>query len=185
MNVLSSNLGQDPLAKDAKHKVLRQILVPMPYTMFSLGIAGLAAAMVATRRPRVLGCAAGFLLVELVFLVVVGALVSIVRTEGGNKIVWPVTAGIIFALMVIWPMMCAYPQWLRRAFEFITCCCCSKAKSPTDTQDKCKTCGGFVVSGKSPNPAAEGVQLCPTCGGDADKPLAAPSAMLALTMPED
>ncbi|CAN6270091.1 unnamed protein product [Urochloa humidicola] len=156
INVLTSTQGQDPSAKDAKHKAIRKFLVAMPYSLYSAGLAGLAAAMAATRRPRVLGCAAGYLLGELVFLVVMGALVTIARCDVDNDIVWPATGGILILIMLIWPMMCAYPKCLRRAFEWVFYCFAKPQIPATDTQQKCKTCGAFVVNGKFPNPAAAG-----------------------------
>lgn len=106
MNVLSSAQGQDPLEAGAKHKAMRKFLIAMPYSLFPAGLAGLGAAVSATRRPRLLGFACGVLLSELIFLVIMGGLVTFVRVDASVEIVFPVTAGILVALVYIWLLMC-------------------------------------------------------------------------------
>lgn len=110
INVLSSTQGQDPLAKGAKHTALRKFLIAMPYSLFPAGLAGLAAAMAVKRRQRLLGFAVSFLLGEMMSLIIMGGLITFVRADVSASIVWPVTPIILVVLLIIWPMVCAYPK---------------------------------------------------------------------------
>ncbi|KAL6652697.1 hypothetical protein ACP70R_011622 [Stipagrostis hirtigluma subsp. patula] len=158
ISVLSSQ-GKDPTAEGDTHTSLRKLLVSMPYVMFLVGFAGLAASMVATRRStRLLGCASGFLLAQLVLLVIVGGVVTIVRSDIDPCFVWPVTGTIVAVVIIIWTFMCSYPKWLR-------CCCATRElDNPSATQQKCTNCGAATVDGRSPTEAPEGAQKCPLCG---------------------
>jgi hypothetical protein len=100
INVLSSTQGQDPLAKGAKHTALRMFLIAMPYSLFPAGLAGLAAAMAVKRRQRLLSFAAGFLLGEMMSLIIMSGLVTFVRADVSASIVWTVTATILVVLLV-------------------------------------------------------------------------------------
>ncbi|KAL6845801.1 hypothetical protein ACP4OV_024376 [Aristida adscensionis] len=150
--VLSSQ-GLDPKERDAKHPIISKFLVSMPYTMFIVGLGGLAAAMEATRRRRILGCASGFLLAELVFLVVVGGLVTIVRSEASLWIVWPVTLAIVLAALFTWSLMCYYPNVSDAAGAVHPVP--DPLKGASQTQQTCTECGAETVDGRSPAPATE------------------------------
>ena len=110
VNVLSSTQGQDPLAKGASHTALRKFLIAMPYTMFLAGLAGMAVALTAMRKKRLLGFVSGFLLVEMMSLVNMGGLVCFIHADVCVCIIWPVTATILMALLISWPMIYAYPK---------------------------------------------------------------------------
>ncbi|CAN6228243.1 unnamed protein product [Urochloa humidicola] len=173
IDVLTSTQGQDPTAAGAKHVALRKFMVGMPYAIFPVGLAGLAAAMVASkRRPRLLGFASGILLGELMFLVLMGGLVTTARADVKAEIVWPVTAAILVALVICWPLMCAYPEFLRRP-----CCCSCYAKVEDDleaNQNVCQDCHAHLINGTNPNPAAAGADPCQRCGGTARNASGAP-----------
>lgn len=114
INVLTSNQGGSlPTSSNEggglpQNSALNQFLVAMPYSLFPVGLAGLALAMVAsTKRPSLLGFSAGYLLFELLLLIVIGGVVTLVRARVNPKIVWPVTAGIILAVVISWALLCA------------------------------------------------------------------------------
>jgi hypothetical protein len=110
INMLCNTQGQDPLANGAKHTALRKFLIAIPYSLFPAGLARLAAAMAVKRRQRLLSFAAGFLLGEMMSLIIMSGLVTFVRADVSASIVWPVTAIILVVLLIIWPRVCAYPK---------------------------------------------------------------------------
>lgn len=119
INVLSSVHGQDPMDPNAAHPTLRMYLVSMPYTLFIVALAGFAISMAVARgRPDLVGFAAGFLLWELLYIIFVGSLVTIGRSDASPWIVWPVTVVIMVTILMVWILMCPYPE-----VQSCTCFC--------------------------------------------------------------
>ena len=80
-------------------------LISAPYTLLPVGILGLSFAFVATkRRRRLLGFASGFLLFELMYIVFVGGLVTIARSDVSGRIVWPVT--LLILMHIVFTSLC-------------------------------------------------------------------------------
>jgi lipopolysaccharide export LptBFGC system permease protein LptF len=108
INVLTSN--QSLSGDTTKLKGLRQFLLAMPYSLFLFALASLAAAVAIKRKRRMLGCATGTLLAQLLCLVLIGGIVTLVRGEVDPQIVWPFTSGIMVLVLFVWSVMCAYPK---------------------------------------------------------------------------
>ncbi|WVZ85772.1 hypothetical protein U9M48_032652 [Paspalum notatum var. saurae] len=141
--VPTSSKGDDPTTTKDKRTNLRKFLVSMPYAMFLVGVAGVAMAMATKRNPGLLGCATGFLLFQLVLLLIQGGLVTLVRSD-------------------VQPTICVrFPYvWIKGRLV---------GKTKEKTEGNCEACGQSTVDGRSPHPAANGAESCPTCGGVARK----------------
>lgn len=103
-------VGKDHTFSDNLKKTVKIITVCLPFSVcpLTLYIAGQAKAL--QHDQRGMGCVAGLVIIECIYILFLGALMTVCMSERSYKAVGAVTAVLVVLLVVTWGCCCYHPK---------------------------------------------------------------------------
>lgn len=95
---------------------VRSFLILALYAFFPIGLASLVASVAARTRPRLIGWASGWLLCEFYFVIMMGGVVSVVKSDANPWVAVGVTPVLLGVTTLLWCHCCTYPKVLTHIF---------------------------------------------------------------------
>lgn len=101
---------------DGMNVHVRAFLNLVLFAFFPIGLASLIASVAVKKRPQLIGWASGWLLFEFYFVIIIGGVVSVVKTDTSPWVPVVVTPILLGLTTLLWCHCCSYPKVLTHFF---------------------------------------------------------------------
>uniref|UniRef100_A0A0D9XUY4 Uncharacterized protein n=1 Tax=Leersia perrieri TaxID=77586 RepID=A0A0D9XUY4_9ORYZ len=121
------NANDTTFSKMAKGNI-KVVLVCLPFVIFPLTLCVSGQASALKKRIGGVGFVAGLVILEMMYILCLGGLMSVCMSNAPYKVVLAITIGTIFFVLWLWSCFCYHPRCLRTCFF----CCCQRIVDEED-----------------------------------------------------
>uniref|UniRef100_A0A0A8Y2T7 PGG domain-containing protein n=1 Tax=Arundo donax TaxID=35708 RepID=A0A0A8Y2T7_ARUDO len=114
--------ASDSKISDGTDTLVQLIVVSLPFAGFPIAFFIAALAKAAQKKTRFLGCVAGLVICEIIYILVLGGIMMTCMSNVSGKSVALVTLILVSLLVLLWGCCCQYPKCLRS--KVLSKCCC-------------------------------------------------------------